>query len=70
MTNTKLRFNKPTCCLIYVSMSILDISKALMYEFHYTMMKCKYDDKIRLLYTDTDSLICIITPDDFYQDMH
>lgn len=42
---------------MYVSMNILDVSKTLMYEFHYNVMGEKYDDNIKLLYTDTDSFI-------------
>ncbi|VDI33606.1 Hypothetical predicted protein [Mytilus galloprovincialis] len=41
--------NKP----IYVGQAILDISKALMYEFHYKIMKPMYGEDIRLLFTDT-----------------
>ena len=65
MAKTKLVFNKP----IYVGMSILDVSKYLMYEFHYNTMKVRYGENIKLLYTDTDSLIYDIETEDFYQDM-
>jgi hypothetical protein len=53
MKKIKIVFNKP----IYVGMVSLDISKNCTYSFNYNMMKKKYNDKIRLLYTDTDSLI-------------
>jgi hypothetical protein len=65
MAKTNLTFNKP----IYVGMSILDLSKTLMYDFHYNTMKDKYKDDIKLLYTDTDSLIYSIKTEDFYADM-
>ncbi|XP_023227411.1 uncharacterized protein LOC111627943 [Centruroides sculpturatus] len=65
MNKTKIYFNKP----IYVGMSILDLSKYLMYDFHYNVMKPKYDDNIKLLYQDTDSYIYNIKTDHFYQDM-
>ena len=42
---------------IYLGMSILDISKTLMYEFWYDQFKPKYEDKAKLCYTDTDNFI-------------
>lgn len=65
MTKTKLEFNKP----IYVGFSILDLSKYLMYEFHYDIMLAKYGDKLSLCYQDTDSKIYDIETDDFYEDV-
>ena len=62
MKKTKLYFNKP----FYLGMSIVDLSKALMYDFHYNYIKTKYGDKVRLLFTDTDSLAYKITTKDFY----
>ena len=48
-----LRLNKPA----YTGMYILELSKVLMYEFHYDYIKNQYDNKSKLLFTDTDSLI-------------
>ena len=65
LRKTKLFFNKP----IYVGMSILDISKTLMYDFQYGYMKEKFGDRAELLMTDTDSLVYLIKTEDFYKDI-
>ena len=51
-------------------MCILDLSRELMYEFHYDYIKHKYQDlkNSRLLFTDTDSLVYEIKNEDVYED--
>ena len=57
--------NKP----IYLDMSILDISKTLIYEFWYDHIKPKYHEKTKLCYIDTGSFIIHIKTEDFYEDI-
>ena len=58
--------NKP----IYLGMSILDISKTLMYEFWYEYIKPKYKEKAKLCYMDTDSFVINIFTEDFFEDIN
>ena len=48
-------------------MCILELSKVLMYEFHYDYIKNKYDNKSKLLFADTDSLMHEIKNEDVYE---
>ena len=65
LSKTDVKLNKP----IYAGFSILEYSKLHMFKFHYEVMKPKYGEKIKLLMTDTDSLVYEIETEDFYQDM-
>ena len=73
MGKIKVVINKP----VYLDQAILDLSKTVMYEFHYDYMKQKYADNLRLrgtpclklCYMDTDPLIYHIKTEDFYADI-
>ena len=53
MKKAKVKMNKP----VYLGVSMLDISKTLMYGFWYDYIKLKYQDKAKLCYVDTDSFV-------------
>ena len=57
--------NKPD----YLGLSILDLSKTVMYEFWYDYVKPKYRENEKLCYMDTDSFIAHIKTDDIYKDI-
>ena len=63
MKKTKVTMNKP----LYLGMTILDITKTLMYKFWYDYIKPKYGDKAKLCYTDTDSFIIHIFTENFFE---
>ena len=65
MKKTSLTMNKP----VYLGMSILDLSKTVMYDFYYNYIKPKYGNKAKLLFTDTDSFLFEIQTKDFYNDI-
>ena len=65
MKKTKVKMNKP----IYLGLSILEISKILMYEFWYDYLKQKYGDNVKLCYMYIDSFIMLIKTEDFYTDI-
>ena len=59
-----LTLNKPA----YIGKCILELSKALMNEFHYDYIKNKYSSNSKLLFTYTDSLMYEIKTEDVYED--
>ena len=66
LKKTEVYFNKP----VYVGQAILDLSKLLMFDFHYNFIQKKYSyKKARLLFTDTDSLMYELKTEDFYVDI-
>ena len=66
MKKTKVKMNKP----VYLGMSILDISKTLMYEFWYDYITPRYKDKAKLCYKGTDSFVINIFTEDFFEDIY
>ena len=65
LKKVQLYLNRP----IYVGFTILDLSKTIMYDFHYNHVKTKYGSQAKLLMTDTDSLCYEIQTRDLYKDM-
>ena len=66
MGKIKVVMNKP----VYLGQAILDLSKIIMYEFHYDYMVLKYGlEKLKLCYMDMDSLVYDIKTEDFYEDI-
>ena len=59
-----LKLKKPA----YIGMFILELSKVLMYKFHYDYIKNKYDNKSKLLFTDTNCLMYEIKTEHVYED--
>jgi hypothetical protein len=54
---------------INAGFTVLELSKLLMYEFHYNTMKRQCGSRVSLLFTDTDSLCYEIETEDVYEDM-
>ena len=63
-SKVSLKLNKPAP----IGMRILELGKVLMYEFHYDYIKNKYDNKSKLLFTETDSLMYGIKTEGVYED--
>ena len=65
MKKTQITLNKP----VYLGLSILDLSKAVMYEFWDDYVKPKYGEKAKLCYMHTDSFIVHVKAKDIYKDI-
>ena len=65
MKKIKVKMNKP----VYLGLSILEISKTIMYEFWHDYIKRKYQNNSRLCYMDTYSFIINVQTEDFYEDI-
>ena len=55
-----VKMNKP----VYLGLSILEITKTIMYEFWYDYIEPKYQYNTKLHYMDTDSFIIDIKTKD------
>ena len=64
-TQSSIFLNKPTP----VGAAILDLSKSVLYKFHYNEMKPKFGDSLKVVYKDTDSLLYRIETDHLYSNM-
>ena len=62
----KFKLDKP----IFIGMSILDLSKQHMYTFYYDVLKPKYRNNIKMVYTGTDSFVFHIKTNDIYEDLN
>ena len=65
MRNIQIIMNKP----VYLGLSMLDLSKTIMYEFWYDYVKPKYGENAKLCYMDTDSFIVHVKTDDIYKNI-
>lgn len=66
LNRTNILMNKP----VIIGMSILDISKWLMYDFYYNFMKHRYGHNVELVYTDTDSFVLDVKTECIFTDMN
>ena len=60
MKKIKVKMNKT----VYLGLSILEISKTLIYEFWHDYIKPKYQNNAKLCYMDTNSFIILIKTED------
>ena len=65
MRKTQILMNK----LVYLCLSILDLSKTVMYEFWYNYVRPKYGENVKLCYVDTDGVIVHVKTEDIAEDV-
>ena len=65
MKKMQILMNKP----VYIGLSILELSKKLMYEIWYDYVKPEYGEKAKLCHINTDSFLVYIKTDDIYKDI-
>ena len=56
------------CKPIFVGFSVLELSKKLMYDYHYFIFKKTFNNSIKLCYTDTDSFVYELKTENIQQD--
>jgi len=65
LKKNEVTLDKPIIC----GVCVFDVSKVVMYDYHYNTIKKRYGNKSKLLMTDTDSLVYDIETEDVYKDM-
>ena len=65
MKKTQILMNKP----VYLGLSMLELSKTVIYEFWYDYVKSKYSENAKPCHMDTDSFIVHLKTDDIYKDI-
>ena len=65
MRKIQILMNKP----VYLGLSILDLSKTVIYELWYDYVKLKYGENVKLYYMDIDSFIIHVKTDDIYKNI-
>ena len=65
MRKTQMLMNKP----VYLGLSILELSKVVMYEFWFDYVKPKHDEKVKFCCMDIESFIIYIKTYDIYKDI-
>ena len=54
---------------VYLGLSILALSKTVIYGFWYDYLKPKYGENVKLCYSDTDSIIVHVKTDHVHKDI-
>ena len=55
--------------LVYLGVSILDLSKTVMYDFWYDYLKSKYGENAKLCYINTNSFMVHVKAKYIYKDI-
>jgi len=65
MKKNSVKLDKP----IFIGFTVLELAKYWMYTLHYKLFKKYYEDKLELIYTDTDSFVYAIQTDNFEEEL-